>query len=200
MTLRDKGRHAAQVGALLAARPSEAKRIPMWLRERRRPTVESRLPWLPFEVIRRMDRVLTPASRVFEYGGGGSTLWFAQRAGEVVTVEHDRTWFDLLDARCASLTNVRLLHEPEPKSAGYTAAAVGGEWDLVVVDGRERVACVREAMGSVVPGGMLVLDDTERAKYQLAFELLADWRCETVRGLAVMKPMPAQSTIWTRPV
>ena len=36
--------------------------------------------------------------------------------------------------------------------------------DLVIVDGRARVECVRRAMPKVKPGGLLLLDDTGRTK------------------------------------
>lgn len=59
-------------------------------------SVKDEQPWITFDVIELLKKELKPASRVFEYGGGGSTLFFVKRALEVVTVEHDKEWFGLL--------------------------------------------------------------------------------------------------------
>ncbi len=53
-------------------------------------------PWITFPVISILDKYVNSSSKVFEYGGGGSTLFFVNRAHEVVTVEHNNEWFMLL--------------------------------------------------------------------------------------------------------
>lgn len=45
-------------------------------------------------------------ARVFEYGSGNSTLWWQAHAGEVVSVEHDRPWFE--HAKTGERADVRL--------------------------------------------------------------------------------------------
>jgi len=60
-------------------------------------SVADRLPWLTFPVIDLLNNKINATSKIFEYGGGGSTLFFLDRAGEVVTVEHDKDWFVKLD-------------------------------------------------------------------------------------------------------
>src|SRR5688572_27506537 len=50
------------------------------------------LPWLPAAAVSFLDDKLAGLS-VFEWGSGGSTLWFAERARSVVSVEHDPVWF-----------------------------------------------------------------------------------------------------------
>lgn len=64
-------------------------------------SVSERLPWISFPAIDRLKRDVKPTDRVFEYGGGGSTLFWADRVAEVVTVEHDAAWFDRLQALMA---------------------------------------------------------------------------------------------------
>lgn len=203
MGTREKLLHAREVSALLATKPSQIRRVPAWLREVHNPTIKSGLPWIPFDAIDRLDSEVRPTSRVFEFGGGGSTMWLAKRAGLVVTVEHDHDWFRELEKTCGMLSNVTLLNRPDPSAEDYVSAAndpaLGGDWDIVVVDGRERVRCLEAAARVVRPGGVIVLDDTDRAKYARAFELLEGWPCDTYRGLAPMKPMPGQTTFWRRP-
>jgi hypothetical protein len=53
-------------------------------------------PWITFSAIDFLEKTLTKEMRVYEYGMGGSTLFFAKRVKEIVSVEHDETWFDLV--------------------------------------------------------------------------------------------------------
>ncbi len=53
-----------------------------------------KLPWITFSAIQMLDNFLDGDMRVYEYGSGGSTLYFAQRVKEVISVEHDRPWFE----------------------------------------------------------------------------------------------------------
>lgn len=58
--------------------------------------LEAKQPWISFEAIDFIEKRIRETDRVFEFGGGGSTLFFLSRAAEVVTVEHDREWFSML--------------------------------------------------------------------------------------------------------
>ena len=53
-------------------------------------------PWVTFGACAFLDRHLHDRMRVYEYGSGGSTLYFLRRAGEVCSVEHDPVWGELV--------------------------------------------------------------------------------------------------------
>ncbi len=72
-------------------------------------------------------------------------------------------------------------------------------FDLVVVDGRARVECGRRAMDKVTRGGMLLLDDSNRRRYQPLRDALITWERADFRGLKPQNVGVAQTTIWTRP-
>jgi hypothetical protein len=55
--------------------------------------VAAGLPWTTFAARRWLDRFLRPEMRVFEWGGGGSTVYFARRVREVISVEHQADWY-----------------------------------------------------------------------------------------------------------
>jgi hypothetical protein len=50
------------------------------------------MPWMTFGVIDFLKNVVIQEMRVFEYGSGSSTLFWAKRAGKVYSVEHDSLW------------------------------------------------------------------------------------------------------------
>lgn len=65
-------------------------------------------PWITFAAIRFLERILTRRMRVFEYGSGGSTLFFSRRAGEVISVEHDPSWWENVLERIRSRDHVNV--------------------------------------------------------------------------------------------
>jgi hypothetical protein len=55
--------------------------------------VQNELPWITFPAIRFLESSLTKDMVVYEYGSGGSTLFFAKRVKQVYSVEHNEDWF-----------------------------------------------------------------------------------------------------------
>jgi len=124
-------------------------------------------PWLTREAVRFLDLWLKPTDVVFEWGGGRSTLWIAQRVQWITSVEHDPGWFARIKSRAASqnLGNINLKFCPERQSSTseseYVAAihGVGDNFDLVVVDGLFRERCALGAIPRLKPGGVLLVDN-----------------------------------------
>jgi predicted O-methyltransferase YrrM len=191
-------------------------------------------PWMCFPAIERLDRLMTTESRVFEYGSGGSTIYFANLAREVVSIEHEASWHRrvLAEIERRGLTNVRYeLVEPvadagceharvaDPaayvsddddfagkafKSYVQTIDAFPNEYfDLVVVDGRARPSCILHARDKVRPGGVLLLDQSERRYYLSETAALLDpARWSSARFMA---PLPyslhfTEATFFTKRV
>jgi hypothetical protein len=48
-------------------------------------------------------------------------------------------------------------------------------FDIISVDGRSRNACIRAALKKLRPGGMLILDNSERLQYAQSFDVLSDF-------------------------
>ena len=70
--------------------------FPQWLKHLApgRNSVTDQTPWLTFGAIEWISRKMHPNMKVFEYGSGGSTLFWTSRVKEVVSVEHERLWYD----------------------------------------------------------------------------------------------------------
>lgn len=64
--------------------------------EKDRNSIKDEQAWITFKAIDFLKAHLNRQHRVFEYGGGGSTLFFLNRVKEVVTVEHNEEWFYVL--------------------------------------------------------------------------------------------------------
>ena len=51
------------------------------------------IPWITYPAIEFLSRHLPKNVRVFEYGCGNSTYWWAERAASVISIEHDPEWY-----------------------------------------------------------------------------------------------------------
>lgn len=142
------------------------------------------VPWLPYEVIFWLDRVIRKDWRIFEWGYGYSSLFFAKRAAHVISVEHNPAWAQ----KIARPGNVQLkLFDNRWKE--YERAVENGSHDLIVVDGRHRVECMQHAIRHVELGGFLILDNSDRTRYEAGMRAVPEsWARVDVRGLIRMDP------------
>lgn len=119
------------------------------------------VPWISYDAQARLARHLTPSSRVLEFGSGMSTLWFAARAGEIVSVEHHPEWYAKIKGMLpqSPAVDYRLAAD----AATYCEIADEAGFNLVMVDGRFRDQCVAAGLKVLLPGGILYLDNSDHA-------------------------------------
>lgn len=65
------------------------------------------VPWFTYSATRYLSSIVQSNYRVLEFGAGNSTLWWAERVSEVITVEHDPNWADKVRNR--NLLNVTVV-------------------------------------------------------------------------------------------
>ena len=119
-------------------------------------------PWISYRAAKAIARHLRPDSRVLEFGAGMSTVWFARRAGSVLSLEADPAWFARVETllRKHGLDNVDL-RQRTPATISDLHDVPDGTFDVVLVDGPSRAACVSAALPKLKPGGILYLDNTD---------------------------------------
>lgn len=110
------------------------------------------LPWYTYPAISYLSLLNFDGLRVLEFGGGQSTIWWADRAQRVTTVETDPEWFRYLQ-RVANRPNVELRAEP--------AQPTGSRFDIVIIDGGDRVHAAHLATEVVQPSGFIIFDNSE---------------------------------------
>lgn len=132
------------------------------------------LPWVTYSFIDFIQDRISDKHHIFEYGSGNSTLFYAERAATVISVEHDKGWFDSI--RTTSPANAELLFCELDKDGEYArkAVALNKKFDLVIVDGRDRVNCCKYGMHALTENGVLILDDSDRKNYHPARVLLKE--------------------------
>lgn len=117
------------------------------------------VPWYSYAAIEYLDSFDWRQARVFEYGCGNSSRFWAARAQEVHAAENDAGW--AAQVRSYGLANLHVHHAAERQAYVEAPLRIGGLFDLVVIDGRFRHACVGTALRVVAPGGLVVLDNAD---------------------------------------
>ena len=186
-------------------------------------------PWITFEAKAWIEAFLVQnhgkQMTVFEFGSGGSTIFFTKRFFKVISVEHNHEWYSVVCKilQRENISNCKyLLREPQPFSGknpsdprsygsheydnmsfeAYVKSIdeyPNKSFDLVFIDGRARPSCILHARNKVKHGGIIILDNSERDYYLLGKELLSDWGRIDFYGPGPYGRYFWQTSIWKRP-
>jgi len=180
------------------------------------------LPGLALPAICFLDEYLAKDMDVLEWGSGASTLFFISRCSLLVSIEHNPSWFDKIGEALAyrgyDRYTYRVLVKPEQgfdpefssHQAGYESVnfknyvrgidnAENDCYDVILVDGRARCACLKAARPKLNPGGLLVLDDSQRPIYHRAMAEI-DWPVMHFEGCIpyYKHGRTVRTTIWVK--
>lgn len=150
-------------------------------------------PWLINQAVEFLQDFLNsrPNAHVLEFGAGGSTIWFSKITPNVITVEHDSFWSSQVKECC----DTQIIVRPRP----YDDVCENFDdnyFDLVLIDGRDRVKCAMSAMSKVKVGGVLMLDNAERERYQPIVDALESWPHRFETGTEPFSKGYSWSTYW----
>lgn len=124
------------------------------------------IPWVTYSFIDFIKGRLKKEHTVFEFGSGNSTYFYSKYAGIVVSVEHDKAWYDkILNTKP---DNAELIFCELVRDGDYCRVPQKLEetFDIIIVDGRDRVNCCRQGVKALSERGVIVLDDSEREAYR----------------------------------
>ena len=129
------------------------------------------VPWITYPSLAFLEPRINAEMSVFEYGSGNSTLWWSSRVRRVVSCEHHRGWYERMAPELPANVDYKHLE----LTGGYPEAIAqhANEFDVIVIDGRERVKCAYNSLGALKDSGVILWDNSEREKYRPAFDFLA---------------------------
>lgn len=113
-----------------------------------------------------------------EYGSGGSTVWACnnQNIKSVTSVEVDASWIEAIKQQslitCPTFFNPGYAYgaygspvdKTEKEKFEMYSAGITGLFDIVLVDGRFRVACAARAYNLLKEDGVLIMHDYIEAR------------------------------------
>jgi SAM-dependent methyltransferase len=176
------------------------------------------VPWWTYDAITEIETYIQKLGylpTVFEYGSGASTIWLAKRAKKVISIEHDRRWFDNLKNKLANVHNVELIFVPPDKNTSESKyrsqkaknvtfksyvtkiSECNQTFDVIIVDGRSREACLEECRAFLKPNGIIIFDNSNRKRYQGAIQNAA-LKMQRFYGRVPGSPFNSETSILRR--
>lgn len=172
----------------LLSHPRSFRFVPRWMKYkffyRGKNFISAELPWMNLEVCDWLTSFLSDDMHLFEWGSGGSTLFYARQVKKVISIEYDEVYFDFVSKQLKGIDNVELVLAPPQDSGKYKSffprhlgsyfdryvetidQYPDNYFDVIVVDGRQRNECFKRALKKVKREGIIVFDNFEREIYK----------------------------------
>ncbi|MBR1605744.1 MAG: SAM-dependent methyltransferase [Alphaproteobacteria bacterium] len=119
------------------------------------------IPWYTYPAIEYLSQFDYRDKEIFEYGCGNSSMFWAERAQKVTSIEDNLKWFDKWQQEFFHpKLDIRWRDEGEI----YENAIFedNKKYDVIIVDGKRRAECALAAVKALAQGGMIILDDSDR--------------------------------------
>lgn len=122
------------------------------------------MPWISYSAISVLQQHLHKTSRVLEFGSGMSTIWYAQHAGYVYSVEDNKEWYEKVQEliQDREIQNIDYLFADTEEAYSKFMHDDQAGFDLIIVDGSYRSSCVANAIKLLRAGGILYLDNSDK--------------------------------------
>lgn len=155
--------------------------------------IAMRLPWWTYKSAKAIEQHFLERKQhsseeitSFEWGSGASTSFLEAISDDVKSVEYDEKFYEILKSRVSHKT-LLIYQPPVPSSAPVQRSRKKGFgnldfqqyvetidrfdqqlFDIIVIDGRAREACLSKSIEKLKPGGMIVFDNMLRPRYKKA--------------------------------
>ena len=130
------------------------------------------IPWFTYSFIYFLHEKINKNMSIFEYGSGNSTIYFSSRVTKICSLEHDEGWYQKMKDKLPK--NVEYHFKPLYDCYADFIKCTNKRYDIIIIDGRERVACAKNAPEYLKDDGVIILDNSLREKYKVGLEYLSD--------------------------
>lgn len=159
------------------------------------------LPWFTYSSIHFIEQKLTiKPMRVFEFGSGNSTLWFSSKVENIVSIENNEDFYLKMKKKLSLINNVSYSLNELNNNYSSKILEYENEFDIVIIDGRERVKCTKNSIKALRENGVIIFDNSDRIKYEEAYSYLAKLQFKKIdfKGVGPISHSEWQTTIYYR--
>jgi hypothetical protein len=117
------------------------------------------IPWYTYPAIEYLDQLDFTDKVVFEWGSGNSSLYWAQAAKTVSSIEDDPRW--LCKIRGSQPENLTIHLVKDEQSYVNAIARTNHKYDVIIIDGSYRYQCALVAPKFLRDGGLIILDNSD---------------------------------------
>ncbi len=119
------------------------------------------IPWYTYPAIEYLSQFDYRDKKIFEYGCGYSSLFWAQRAKQVISIEDNLSWFEKWQKQFNE-PNLEIRWRDDGEIYENAVFEDGNKYDVIIIDGKRRAQCAEAATKALNKGGMIILDDSDR--------------------------------------
>lgn len=119
------------------------------------------IPWYTYPAIEYISQFDYSNKKVFEFGTGYSSMYWAKRAKKVISIEDKPEWFAKFSAEFQA-PNWQMRYCDEKQGYEDTIFTDNEKYDVIIIDGKRRAECAANAVKALAAGGMIILDDSDR--------------------------------------
>ena len=128
------------------------------------------IPWYTYPAIEYIRQLDFSDKIIFEYGSGNSTRFWAGRCKKIVSIEHNKEWYNKIKNGLPGHVEYHLLEEAQEYIKSINNYS--NKFDVIVIDGMHRYKCAIEALGKLRDNGFIILDNSDW--YEKTSKLLRD--------------------------
>jgi hypothetical protein len=119
------------------------------------------IPWFSYPAINFLNQYNLDGKKVFEWGSGNSSLYWASRCQCVVSVENNLRWYKKIVEKTKKIKKLKVVYAKN-KTEYLTSIQKGkSKFDIIVIDGYYRKEAAQLSADRVKSGGMIILDNSD---------------------------------------
>lgn len=117
------------------------------------------LPYYTKPFLDELQKMDLEGKSIFEYGIGGSTIWYSKKHMRLYGVESSPAWFEAVvnTEPVENKGNIQL--EIDPVKYPKVINEWDTKFDIIVIDGIERDKCIQPALDKLADNGIIIIDN-----------------------------------------
>ena len=134
-------------------------------------------PFMTSDEISFIEKEYNKNDIVLEWGSGGSTIQFSKLVKKYYSIEHDREWYDKVNSVKPENVSYFFVAQNLPRTfptkkeefidyIKYINKLNVKKFDIILIDGRARAYCAKEALNYIDKNSKVIVHDWERAEYK----------------------------------
>jgi len=121
------------------------------------------VPMISYRARGEIEAILSPVTRMIEFGSGNSTPWFASRVAHLISIEDDADWCAHVRRVLEDMRIENVRHElRSAENYADVSDIADASLDFALVDGTDRAACIAAVVPKLKPGAWLYLDNSDK--------------------------------------
>lgn len=117
------------------------------------------IPWYTYPAIEYITQVDYSDKTVFEYGSGNSSIFWSKRAKKVISVENDKSWFEVVQK--SKIINQEIILRENEEGYVHSISEFNQKFDVIIIDGSFRRDCSKIAIKYLKKTGFIIFDNCD---------------------------------------